>query len=157
MRKGFTLIEVMIAVMIVSIVIAALLKIQGNSSNKLIHLKSMMKTTQYSSFLLANSEKYGFESTTTNMADVLGDFKLENKLRRKLKNIKIDIKYDIVDTLDSSDFGGDDSPSTNDIQIQDQQTEQTDVEQGSAIILEIGKSIMKSDKFSTSLIRVKLL
>jgi len=153
MRKGFTLIEVMVAVMIVSIVIAALLKVQGNSSNKLIQLQKMMKTTQYSSFLLANSQKYGFESTTTNMADILDDFKLEDSLRRKLKTIKIDISYDQLDTLDSSDFSNDDQTA----QDQTIQDDTNDAQQGQNLILEIGKTVLKSDKFTNSLVRVQVL
>jgi prepilin-type N-terminal cleavage/methylation domain-containing protein len=149
MRKGFTLIEVMVAVMIVSIVIAALLKMQGNSSHKLLYLKNIMRTTQYSSFFIASSTKYGFENTKTNIADMLDDYELEDKLRKKLKNIKVNVNYETLDTLDSGDFG--DQANEQDIQ------NDNDTQQGANLILEIGKSTIKSEKFSTSLIRVQLL
>ncbi|MEA1983375.1 MAG: type II secretion system protein, partial [Campylobacterota bacterium] len=66
-RRAFTLIEVMVAVMIVSIVIAALLQMRGDTSNKLFQLKEMMQTNQYNSFLLSNSEKYAFEDSKIDM------------------------------------------------------------------------------------------
>ena len=66
-RRAFTLMEVMVAVVIVSVVIAALLQMQGNTHHKLFGIKEMIKTNQYNSFLLSLSDKYGFESSKINM------------------------------------------------------------------------------------------
>lgn len=51
MRKAFTLIEVMVAVLIVSVVIAALLKMFADSVNILDLFKKQNASEQYLSFL----------------------------------------------------------------------------------------------------------
>ena len=137
-HRGFTLIEVMVAVMIVSVVIAALLQMRGNTTHKLQELKKTVKTTQYNSFLSSADDKYGFNSSSLGLYRLAGDFEMESDLRRKLKSIKTKITYEKIEVLDSNDFGEDDNSTT------------------SSIILEIGKTDLKSKDFSLSLMRVKL-
>ena len=138
-HDGFTLIEVIMAVVIVSTVIAALLQMRGNTSHKFLQLKKLTKTNQYNSFLIGNGEKYGFESSNIDLYRLADDFDLESNLRRKLKSLKVHILYDELDVLDSSDFGDEDEESSD-----------------AAIVLEIGRTTLHSKEFSLSMKRVKL-
>ena len=140
-RKAFTLMEVMVAVIIVSVVIAALLQMQGNTSHKLFGIKEMIKTNQYNSFLLALSDKYGFESSKINMKRLVEEFELESDLRRRLKGMKVELDYEELTTIDTSEL--DESSDTN-------QTSNT------ALVFEIGKTSMHTKDFTTRVIRVKI-
>jgi len=141
-RKAFTLIEVMVAVMIVSVVIAALLQMQGNTNHKLLQLKKSIKDNQYNSFLISEANRYGFDSSNINLYRLVEKFDLESDLRRHLKATKIKVSYEILDVLDSNDF--------------DDESDDEEENSGNGIILEIGKTDLKSDKFALSLLRVKL-
>jgi len=138
-HRGFTLIEVMVAVMIVSVVIAALLQMQGNTSHKLIELKKTLKTNQFNSFLISSDNKYGFESSNTDLYRLSGEFDMESDLRRKLKAMKIKVSYEKKDVLDSNDFSDDEEDAT-----------------VTGIVLEIGKTHLQNKNFSLSLMRIKL-
>lgn len=140
-HKGFTLIEVMVAVMIVSVVIAALLQMRGNASHKLFELKKSMQTNQYSSFLFENSEKYAFEDSKIDMTKLVEEFELESDLRRKLKAMKSQILYEELDTIDTNEF---------------EESDEEEITQSSGIVFEIGKTTLKTEEFTTSLTRVRL-
>ncbi|QOP41714.1 type II secretion system protein [Sulfurimonas marina] len=127
-RSAFTLIEVMVAVMIVSVVIAAILQVRGDANNKLLWLQQSIKETQYNSFLLGTSEKYGFEKSSISLKEFVDDFELESDLRRELKAVKVKISYDEID----------------------------DFETPTGSVLEIGKTKLESKNFSASMIRVKI-
>jgi len=127
-RAAFTLIEVMVAVMIITVVIGALWQMKGDASQKFFTLNKMIQTNQYSSFLLSNSEKYGFEKSHIDLNSLLDGFDLESDLRRKLKAIKVQISYELVDSLDNND----------------------------TMILEIGKTKMEADNFTNTLVRVRM-
>lgn len=128
--------EVMVAVMIVSVVIAALIQMRGDSSTKLFNIKKMIHTNQYNSFLLSQENKYGFEKSNIDMERLVEDFDLESNLRRKLKSIKVKLDYEELKIIDTNEY--DDS--------------EQDV--GSGVIFEIGKTVLKSDEISSSLIRI---
>lgn len=138
-RRAFTLIEVMVSVMIVSFVIAALLQIQGDTAHRLIKLKKTIKENQYNSFLISEGGRYGFESNSINLYQLVDNFDVESDLRRKLKAIKTKVSYKKLDVLDSNDF-----------------SDENDENSGSDIVLEIGRTSLKSKEFSLSLLRVKL-
>ena len=140
-HKAFTLIEVMVAVMIVSVVIAALLQMRGDSSNKLFELKKMINTNQYNSFLLSNRENYAFEDSKIDMKRLVDEFELESDLRRKLGAIKTEIKYEELQVIDTNSFG---------------KSEYEDIIASSGIIFEIGKTTLKTQNISGALIRVRL-
>ena len=146
-KNAFTLIEVMVAVMIVSVVIAALLRMRGNTSNKFIGIKKMMQTNQYNSFLLSQSDKYGFEESNIDLYRLVDDFDLESDLRRRLKSIKLKVDYEELDTIDTTEFDDTAQPSEDGEEVQSDTT---------GIVFEIGKSILKADNFSTSLMRVRI-
>jgi len=127
-RDAFTLIEVMVAVMIISVVIGALWQMKGSATQKFFTLEKMAQTNQYSSFFLGNSEKYGFDKSHIDLNTLLGDFDFESDLRRKLKAIKVAISYEKLETLDNND----------------------------SVILEIGKTKIQSENFTNSLLRLRL-
>ena len=147
LRAAFTLIEVMVAVMIVSVVIAALLQMRGNTSHQFIGIKKSLKTDQYSSFLLALNTKYGFEKSRMDMNRLAEDFDLESNLRRRLKAIKVEIDYEVLETLDTSEFD----------EVEESDGEEISAENGtSGIVFELGKTTMKTKEFTNSLIRIKI-
>jgi prepilin-type N-terminal cleavage/methylation domain-containing protein len=148
MHKGFTLIEVMVAVMIVSVVIAALLQMRGDTSHKFSKIKELIQTNQYSSFLLSQGDKYGFENSRINMNLLVEDFDLENDLRRKLKAMKIELKYEELESIDTSEY--EESTSDEDINDDEQQKDTT------GIIFEIGKTKIISKNVDIQLIRVRI-
>lgn len=143
-HSAFTLIEVMVAVMIVSVVIGALLQMQGNTSSKFFQIKKIMQSSQYGSFLLSVSEKHGFEDSSSDIKTLLDDFELESDLRRKLKAMKIDIEYEELQVID-----------TNEILGENDQNEQESTA-GSGVTFEIGKTLLKMEESSIELIRVRL-
>jgi len=145
-RTAFTLIEVMVAVMIVSVVIAALLQMRGNTSHQFFGIKKSLKTDQYSSFLLALKGKYGFEESSMDMNRLLEGFDLESDLRRKLKAIKLKVDYDILETLDTSEFD----------ELVEEDEDTTTESGNSGLIFEIGKTTMKTKQFTNSLIRIQI-
>ncbi len=146
-KNAFTLIEVMVAVMIVSVVIAALLQMRGDTSHKFLGIKKMMQTNQYNSFLLSQSDKYGFEESNIDLYRLVDDFDLESDLRHRLKNIKLKVDYEVLDTIDTAEFDESAKPS------EDGEEVQTDT---TGIVFEIGKSSLQAENFSTSLIRVRI-
>jgi len=140
-KSAFTLIEVMVAVMIISVVIMALIEMFSNNTHTFKTLKSQTKINQYTSLFIAN-EKYGFENKNINLYALVDDFDLESDLRRELKEIKIELVYQ---ELDSIDFGNMD-------ETQEGEEEST----ASNMVFEVGKSIIRFDDASTGLMRFKL-
>ena len=132
-RKAFTLIEVMVSVMIISVVIMALLKMKSNSSHILTSLKQQMGTTQYISLLIANKD-YGYEDKSIRLDALIKEFDVDDKLRRKLKDIKAKVIYNEIETIDLSE----------------------DENESSSMILEIGESLVKTENFSTKIYRIRL-
>lgn len=137
-HKAFTLIEVMVAVMIVSVVIAALWQMRGDTSNKFFNIQKMINTNQYDSFLLYTDNKYGFESSNIDMKRLANDFRVQSDLRRKLSSMKVKIKYEKLQVIDTSEFNSDEQNAT------------------TGIIFEIGKTDLVAKKFSSSLIRIRV-
>ncbi len=134
MRKdAFTLIEVMVSVMIITVVIASLLKMKSNNSYMLNSLKNQSNTKQYISLLIPNKD-YGYENKETRLDALIKEFNVDDELRKKLKNLKVKIIYKKIISLDLSEV------------------EDT----ASSMVLEVGQNILKTDKFSTNIYRVKL-
>lgn len=101
-RDGFTLLEVMIAVMILSVVIMALLQMYANGAHifKSVNIKS--QTNQYISFLTGN-EKYSLQNDTFSLERLVEEFEIEDELRRELRDIKVELLFeDIKNTKSSS-------------------------------------------------------
>lgn len=135
MRKAFTLIEVMVAVLIISVVVMALFEMKGNSSHIFLNLTQKLETNQYLSFLISNDD-YGFEQDTITADKLLKDFDLERDLRQSLKKVNVDLIYQKLEDIDMN--------------------EQEDENLSSGMIFEIGKTILKTEKSSASLPRIRL-
>lgn len=137
-KKGFTLIEVMIAVMIISIVIAALLKIKADNVNLFSTLKYQVETNQYLSLLMQSN--YGFEDKDITLDKLVNDFDVEHDLRTELKRTKVKLIYQEMQKIDTGSFEDDTQ----------------DNENSNSAIFEIGRSIIKTDKSSSSLLRLRI-
>ena len=132
-HSGFTLIEVMVSVMIVSVVIAALLQMQGNTSTLFHTIKEQGRADGYASFLLWN-DKYGFEKEHLNLYHLVDDFDLDDDMRRKLKSQEIELQYKTIKTIDLSEDNTSDAKT----------------------VFEIGATSLEYKKLTTSLLRLRL-
>ncbi len=141
-KNAFTLIEVMVSVVIISIVIMSLLQIFANNTHIFSSLKNKTNISQYASFLIANRD-IGFEDDTSDLYKLVEEFPLESELRRELKNIKIDIIYQELKRIDMSKFEED---NTSKILNKDS---------NSNIIFEIGKIILKTQNTSVAFLRLR--
>ncbi len=135
-KKAFTLIEVMVSVMIISVVIMALLKMQGNSTHIFSKLISKLEINQYTSFFLSNKD-YGFTREDISLDKFLREFRVEDDLRRKLKNIKVKINYDKLDRYGDS--------------IDNQENSSN-----SSMVLEVGRSSILLNNSKVSILRLRI-
>ena len=147
MRKGFTLIEVMVAVLIISVVIATLMQMRGNSTHIFLELDKKSKINQFSSFFIANN-KYGFENKNTSLDELISDYVVEDDLGRELRNTKVNVIYQKIDTIDMSEFGMGASSDSEDDENTNTAT--------STMVFEIGKSILKTKDSSSAILRLRL-
>ncbi len=150
--RAFTLIEVMIAVVIISVVILALLEMKGNSSFMFAKHTNNLAVNQYASFFISNPD-YGYNKEKVMMDDLVSDFKVEDALRRELKEVKVEILYQELQRF--SDFS--DTADSNESDEENQEATSTNM------ALEIGKTILKIDdkaflngSASTALVRLRI-
>jgi len=137
-KSAFTLLEVMVAVMIITVVIMALYQMYANNNHIFISLKQQTKGNQYASFFIAN-EKYGWEKDDFPLYRVVEEFDLESDLRREFKEIQINTIYKELKTIDMSESD-----------------EQENAAASSDYVFEIGQSVIKTKDTSTALIRFKV-
>lgn len=123
-RRAFTLMEVMVAVMIVSVVIAALLELRGNTNHLFFKLQGVQNKSYLSSFLLWNRD-YGLQKSNTNLYSLVDDFLLDDEVRRELKDMKVTIEYKRLRDMGFNDFN-----------------------------LEIGRTVLQGDDFEVTLKRI---
>ena len=145
-RKAFTLIEVMVAVLIISVVIMALFEMQGNNSHFFSKFYKKIQVNQMVSFFISN-KKNGFEKEDIYLDDLLSEFKLENELRRKLKEVKVELDYEELVQLGMNEDG----EESEDV-FSDENEEETESE----VSLEVGKTIIKLDDTTASIVRLRL-
>jgi hypothetical protein len=91
----------MVAVMIVSVVIASLLTLQGNSSHILMKLQQNQESDHFSTFLLYNKD-YGMQKHKEEISlyRLVEDFDMDDDLRRELKSKKVTIEYKELQKID---------------------------------------------------------
>lgn len=89
----------MIAVMIVSLVIAALLKLQGNTNHLFNRLQSDQRRSSYATLLLWNPT-YGLNKSQGTLYRLVDNFDMDDELRRELKKSKFNIEYKKLQTLE---------------------------------------------------------
>jgi competence protein ComGC len=150
MLTAFTLIEVMISVVIISTVIMALLTMKGNNTHIFSSFKEKSKINQYASFFISNSS-YGIESDSVKLDDLVSEFDVESDLRRELKDIKVDVIYQMIDQIDMSEFeeSEEEEDLSNTIDEEEKQV-------NSSLIIEIGKTILKVNNTSVALLRIQV-
>jgi prepilin-type N-terminal cleavage/methylation domain-containing protein len=136
-RGGFTLIEVMVAVMIISVVIGAILQLESNNTHLLLKIQKDQEAQQYVSLVVGN-DKYGFENEEVTLDRFVDRFDLDDDLRRELKAQKIALIYQKVEELDLSEI------------------EDVNITSGAITSLEIGKTIIKLPHSSASIVRIRL-
>lgn len=127
--------------MIISVVIMALIQMYSNNTHIFSAYKKQINTNQYLSLLIAN-ENYGHESDDLYADDLLREFDLDDELRRELKEKKIRLSYQELRRIDMSDSDDENSDETAKVD--------------SEIVLVIGKSILRTEDSSSSLIRIQL-
>jgi len=148
MRKAaFTLIEVMVAVVIISVVIMAFIKLFANNSHIFSTLDEKSKNNQYLSFLISPSD-YGLENKEIVLYDLVQEFDVEDALRRDLKNIKVKLVYQELETIDMGEY---DSISESEIQ-----EENKEEKIASSMVFEIGKTVLKIQNTSVSMLRIRV-
>ncbi len=146
-RKAFTLIEVMVAIVIISTVIAALITMSGNNTHIFSNLRNTIMINQYASFFISNKQ-YGLTNNDVSLDKLVDDFDLDKDLRRKLKTIDINIKYTVIDQIDMGKY--DNSENI------DEEGTDTEEDVNSALLIEIGRTTLRTDSASTSLLRVQV-
>ena len=95
MKKSFTLVEILIAVALISVVIVALIKMGQNNLFLLEKFKTISTNNDYNSLAF-----YGIDENKTEdkniYLDEVADFK-DDDLRRELKEIKVIVKNEKLD------------------------------------------------------------
>ena len=100
-KDGFTLIEVMIAVMIISVVIASLVELRSQSSFLLE--KTFAKEQQNSIATLLLYTPYGLQKESFSLDRTVEAFDLDDDLRRELKSQKVSVVYQSIKRIDLSE------------------------------------------------------
>ena len=146
MRKGFTLIEVMVAVVIISLVIGVLLQLFSNNTRLFSSMRGHSELCMRSSLLIGNTQ-YGYENEKVSLADLVQAFDIDDELRKKLKKYRAEITYTPVKELD-----------TRQKEIEDiAETYMDDNSEGlKERAMEIGRSSFEMDEFQTAYLRLKL-
>ncbi len=134
-RDAFTLIEVMVSVIIISVVIMALLQMHGNSTNLFSNIKERLQASFFPTLLLGNAD-YGYENKSVDADELVKDFNLDDDLRRRLKEVKLDITYQQLSSIDLSQEDLNATSPANDL------------------LLYTGKTTIKTAKSSISFFRI---
>jgi len=151
--NAFTLIEVLVSVMIISVVIGALLELFSTNSHSFASVQKKILQTHKTSLLLGNPV-YGYEKKSVDLAELLKDFNLDNDLRRKLKREKASIIYTEVTRVDFGDAAESIAEIKKDENINNEAVEK---ETGAATnSLEVGRTTFKLGGESSSFLRVKI-
>jgi len=139
-QKGFTLIEVMVAVMILSVVITALLQLKANNTHLFQTLEK--KSLNIDALSLLNGKTYGFEKERVSLNLMLDRFDMDDKLLRELKGNSATLFYQELESIDLSEYDQSDEEDTN--------------ATNATMKLMVGKTIMKFHNNSFALLRIRL-
>jgi len=146
MRKGFTLLEVMISVMIISLVIGVLLQLYSNNTRLFSSMRGHSELCMRSSLLIGNSA-YGYEDKKINLAELVRDFEINDELRKKLKKYEAKITYTQVKDLSEATQKPDES-----VEAYIPESEEGLKKRS----MEIGRSSFEMYEFQTAYLRLKL-
>lgn len=101
MKKSFSLIEVLIAVTLLSVVITAIFQIKENNIFFLSHFKESSRNNEFISLATMSKIDPAKLRNENIYLDKIVDFK-DDDVRKELKNIKVNIKDKEFDELDLS-------------------------------------------------------
>jgi prepilin-type N-terminal cleavage/methylation domain-containing protein len=144
MRKAFTLIEVMIAVVIISVVIAALIQMFANNTHIFSSLKSQSKINSYVSLFIAN-DTYGLEDKEVSLDDLVSEFNVESELRAVLRETKAKIIYKELESIDMREY-----------EEGEEVDQESEASVNSGLVFEVGSSTIKIHDSSASLLRIQI-
>jgi prepilin-type N-terminal cleavage/methylation domain-containing protein len=144
MRKAFTLIEVMIAVVIISVVIAALIQMFANNTHIFSSLKSQSKINSYVSLFIAN-DTYGLEDREVSLDDLVSEFNVESELRAVLRETKAKIIYKELESIDMREY-----------EEGEEVDQESEASVNSGLVFEVGSSTIKIHDSSASLLRIQI-
>ena len=147
---GFTLIEVLVAVMIIVVVIGSMLQLFSSNSRFFATMEEKAVGAYHASLLVGTTD-VGFENKKVALDTLLLDFKVDDSLRRTLKQIKVDVEYTELMLLDGADFS--DAMEEESAQM-GESAEVADKAAETAI--EIGRTSFTLNGRTTSFIRLKL-
>lgn len=133
--KAFTLIEVMVAVMIISVVITALIQMFANNTHIFSQITKQSKINPYASLFISNHD-YGFESKNIHLDKLVSDFRLESALAKELRNTQVKVLYQKIKQIDMR--------------------KSDDEKSNSNMTFEVGKTILKMNDSSIALMRIRL-
>ncbi len=146
MRRGFTLVEVMVAVTVISVVIGVLLQLYSSNTTLFSSMRGHSELCMRSSLLIGNT-LYGYEDDKTTLAELVSGFEIDDDLRRQLKQYEVQISYFSVKKLDEAqmktieegaEYYGADSEA-----LQEHP-------------MEFGRTSFQMDEFETAYLRLKL-
>ena len=100
MRRAFTLIEVLVAVVIATIVGAALLRMSSNYLGIFGKMEKKERSSEILSLIAVHADKR-FDKSTKSLYDILDNsYDIKNDdLRKRLKDTKVEYKEHLVDTI----------------------------------------------------------
>jgi len=158
-NNAFTLVEVMVAVMIVSVVVASLLKLFSNNTHMISTLDDRLDASMYATLFIGKidgvSDQFGFENDEYYLSDLVKDFNIDDDLRRKLKEKKAKIIYKVEQQIDAAAMQDAIEGSE---EAQDEEGNVDDRQGSNAATIEVGKTVVKlPSNESSSFLRIRLM
>lgn len=142
-REALTIIEVMMAVMIISIVITVMIKIQGDTSNRLLQIKKMMDTAQYNSLFISTHKNNELGIEDKELEQIVDNFDLDDDLRHRLINTMVSIKSEEVKDINKSNISN--------------YTKSGNLSNGFENNFNIDRVVMTNESFTNTLYRVRVI
>jgi len=150
---GFTLIEVMVAVIIVAVVIGAMLRLFATNTHLLGGIEPRFDAALQGTLLLGIGDT-GFEKHDDTLYSLVETFNVDDDLRRRLKAVTLTLRYEELQRFDSASFA---TPTATAGSAEETEAsfETKDAETGD-VALEIGATTAVIGGESLRLIRMRL-
>lgn len=148
-HAGFTLIEVMVSVMIISMVIASLLQLFATNTRLFATLGPKIDLSTQGSLLLG-VDNIGFEKQDIRLDELVKEFRVDDDLNRRLHDIKAEVTYQELSIIDSADI-------MEEVQDRAEEDNRTLTQTTSdAVELEIGRTGLLIGEIQASFIRLRI-